>query len=147
MKVYQHRKSVSNATDTVGLVWTFGSVMTLPLLWAVHPSLLSLHSLICKEESWHCCSYFATLRVPHEELRFLWVFVGILVTMSINHTGTASDTVKELWGQQLSKVSPECCQGPSSDIFSLCEWAYVGCWCPRWDTLCCIQQGRSLGNF
>lgn len=138
----------ATTTGIVGLVWSFGSVRTLPFSWTVHPSLLSLHSLSCKEESCHCCSYFATRRVLWGcEEQIPLFFIGILVTMSINHSRTASDTVKELWGQQPPKAGPECCQGPSPDIFSPCEWVYVVCWCPKWDTSVLQAAGEKPEKF
>ena len=70
-----------------------------------------------------------------------------LVAASKNLAGTATDTVKQLRGQQPSKASPECCQRPSSDIFSPCEWACVGCWCPKWDDSVLRSAGEKPGKF
>lgn len=69
-----------------------------------------------------------------------------LVKMIIKHSATASRTVKELRGPQWLKANPECCQGPSPEIFSH-EWTHVVCWCTKWDASMLHPAGEKPGKL
>lgn len=130
LTIYQCRKSASSTRDIVGLVWTFCSVMTLSLLWAVHHSLLGLHSLRCQEESCHCCCNFANSEGPAWGTEIPLDLHWILVKMRIKHSGTASGTVEECRGQQQQRQIQSAAKVLPLK-FSPQEWTYVVCWCPK----------------